>query len=336
MKFEKMFTTIDTHTCGDPTRTVTSGVPMIPGKTIPEKMVYLKENRDWIRRILMFEPRGNDVQSGVILTEPCKPGTDIGVIYIEVGGYLTMCGHDTIGVATALVQSGMVEVQEPVTTISLDTPAGVVKAKVDVEQGVAKQVTFTNAPAFLFQKDIPVDLPGIGDIRVDLAFGGLYYSIVEASELGMDLTVKNIKQLIHLGTKIRDAVNRQVEVYHPEMPFITEATHVLFSAPSDHPDGTLKNAVVIPPGSVSRSPCGTGTCAKLAQLYARDQLKINEVFGHESATTGTVFKSRVIEETRVAQFPAVVSDVTGSAYVTGMHTFVVDQNDPLKHGFSFL
>lgn len=336
MRFGRMFTTIDTHTCGDPTRTVTGGIPTIPGKTIPDKMLYLKEHRDEIRQVLMFEPRGNEVQSGVILTEPCTPGTDVGVIYIEVGGYLFMCGHDTIGVSTALVESGMVKVEEPYTTINLDTPAGVVKVKVRVENGVAKEVTFVNAPAFVLARDVDINIPGIGSIKVDVSYGGLYYAIVEAADVGLEPDVAHIKDMIRVGVQVRDAVNKAVDVYHPEKPFIKECTHVLFSAPPKHPQATLRNAVVIPPGSVSRSPCGTGTCAKLAQLYAKGKLAKGVEFGHESATTGTMFKAKVLEEAKVGDFDAVITDVTGSAYVTGMHTFVIDPEDPLRNGFSFL
>lgn len=336
MRFERMFTTVDTHTCGDPTRTVTGGIPHIPGATIAEKMLYLKEHEDEIRRVLMFEPRGNEVQSGVILTEPCTPGTDVGVIYIEVGGYLFMCGHDTVGVATALVETGMVKVQEPYTHISLDTPAGIVKVKVKVENKVAKEVTFTNAPAFLFARDLDIEIPGIGTARIDIAYGGLYYAILEAEDVGIDIGAERVKDIIRTGVHVREAVNKQVPVYHPEKSFIKEVTHVLFSAPSKNPEASLRNAVVIPPGSVSRSPCGTGTCAKLAQLYSKGKLSLGEDFGHESATTGTMFKAKVLQETKVGDFDAVITDVTGSAYITGMHTFVVEPDDPLRHGFSFL
>jgi proline racemase len=331
-----MFSTIDTHTCGDPTRTVTGGIPHIPGESIAEKMLYLKENHDEIRQVLMFEPRGNEVQSGVILTEPCTPGTDVGVIYIEVGGYLFMCGHDTIGVATALIESGMIEAKEPQTKIALDTPAGVVKVTVDVENHSAKEVTFANAPSFLFARDIDIELPSIGTIKADVSYGGLYYAIVNADDIGISPGADKIKELIRVGIMIRDQVNEKIDVYHPEKSFIKEVTHVLFSAAPRHPEATMRNAVVIPPGSVSRSPCGTGTCAKLAQLHARGELKIGEYFGHESATTGTLFKSRILEETTVGEFDAVLTEVTGSAYVTGMHTFVIDPEDPLKNGFSFL
>ena len=336
MRFERMFTTVDTHTCGDPTRTVTGGIPHIPGNTIAEKMLHLKEHEDEIRRVLMFEPRGNEVQSGVILTEPCTPGTDVGVIYIEVGGYLFMCGHDTIGVATALVETGMVKVEEPHTHINLDTPAGVVKVKVKVEHKVVKEVTFTNAPAFLFAKDVDVEIPDIGNIKVDIGYGGLYYAIVEAEDVGIEINAEHVKDIIRTGVHVRQAVNKQVSVYHPEKSFIKEVTHVLFSAAPKNPKATLRNAVVIPPGSVSRSPCGTGTCAKLAQLYSKGKLALGQDFGHESATTGTMFKAKVLQETKVGEFDAVITDVTGSAYVTGMHTFVVDPDDPLRHGFSLL
>ena len=336
MRFKRMFTTVDTHTCGDPTRTVIGGIPHVPGKTIAEKMLHLKQHEDEIRQVLMFEPRGNEVQSGVILTEPCTPGTDIGVIYIEVGGYLFMCGHDTIGVSTALIEMGIIKAVEPYTFINLDTPAGVVKAKVKVEGNVAREVTFTNAPAFLFARSLNIEVPTIGTVNVDIAYGGLYYAIVEAEELGIEVGVDQIKNLIRMGTLIREAVNKRVTVYHPEKDFIKEVTHVLFSALPKSSEATLRNATVIPPGSVSRSPCGTGTCAKLAQLYAKGKLAIGEAFGHESATTGTIFKGRVLEETKVGEFEAVITDVTGSAYVTGMHTFVVDPDDPLQKGFSFL
>ncbi len=336
MRFARMFTTIDTQTCGDPTRTVIGGIPHVPGNTTVEKMLYLKEHRDEIRRVLMFEPRGNEVQSGVILTEPCMPEADVGVIYIEVGGYLFMCGHDTIGVSTALVETGMVNVTEPYTFINLDTPAGVVKVKVKVENGITREVTFTNAPAFVFARDLNIEVPALGHVKTDIAYGGLYYAIVEAEAVGIEINADEIKNIIRTGVSIREAVNKKVAVYHPEKQFIKEVTHVLFSAPPKNPQAHLRNAEVIPPDSVSRSPCGTGTCAKLAQLYAKGKLAIGEEFGHESATTGTLFKARVLEETKVGGFDGVVTDVTGSAYVTGMHTFVVDPDDPLRNGFSFL
>ncbi len=334
MRFNRLFNTIDTHTCGDPTRTVIGGLPYIPGKTIPEKMLYLKEKEDWIRQVLMYEPRGNEVQSGAILTEPCSPGADIGVIYTEVGGYLFMCGHDTIGVATALIESGMIKAVEPYTYINLDTPAGLVRVKVKVENNIAKEVTFTNVPAFVFSQDVEINIPSIGTVKVDIGYGGLYYAILNAEDVGLAANPEEYKKIVSIAALIREAVNKKVKVYHPEKEFIDEVTHVLFSAPGTSSNITLKNAVVIPSGSVSRSPCGTGTCAKLASLYAKEKIGINEEFIHEGAMTNTIFKSKVLEETKVGDFAAVVPEITGSAYVTGMHTYVIDPDDPIKNGFN--
>lgn len=332
MRFKRLFTTIDTHTVGEPTRTVIGGIPYIPGKTVSEKMLYLKENEDWIRKILMYEPRGNEVMSGVILTEPCTPGADIGIIFIEVGGYLPMCGHDTIGVSTALIETGIIKPVEPYTCINLDTPAGLVRVKVRVEDNVAKEVTFTNVPAFVFAQDIEINVPGLGNIKLDICYGGNYYAIVQASDCGVKVRPEEARKIIELGNRIKAAVNKKIKVYHPEKPFITEVTHVEFSDFPTHPEATIKNAVVIPPGAIDRSPCGTGTSAKMASLYAKGKLKLNELFVHESII-GTIFKCRVLEETKIGDFPAIIPEVTGQAYVTGIHTFVIDPDDPITEGF---
>ncbi len=328
-----MFTTVDTHTCGDPTRTVIGGLPHIPGKTIGEKLKYLEEEADWIRKVLMWEPRGNAVQSGAILTEPCTPGADIGVIYIEVGCYLFMCGHDTIGVATALIETGMIPPVMPYTYINLDTPAGVVRVKVKVEGNTAKEVSFTNCPAFVFAQDVEINVPSIGMIKVDIAYGGLFYAIVNAKDVNITPSPKEYKQIQRLAAAIIEAVNNTINVYHPEKDYIKGCTHVLFSAPSPKDGIDYTNAVVIPSGDISRSPCGTGTCAKLAQLYANGKIGIGKEFVHEGSMTNTVFKAKIIEETKVGDFAAIVPEVTGSAYVTGMHTFVIDPDDPIGEGF---
>jgi proline racemase len=332
MRFKRMFSTVDTHTAGEPTRTIIGGIPYLPGKTVSEKMLYLRDNEDWIRKILMFEPRGNDVMSGAVLTEPCMDGADIGVIYMEVGGYLPMCGHDTIGVSTALIETGMIKPVEPFTCINLETPAGLVRVRVRVEDGVAKEVTFTNVPAFVFARDLEVEVPDCGRISLDIAYGGNYYAIVKASDCGLNVSKDQAKKLVEVGNRIKDAVNRKVRVYHPEKSFIDEVTHVEFSDAPLQPEATMRNAVVIPPGAIDRSPCGTGTSAKMASLYAKGKLKLQEEFVHESII-GTIFKGRVLEETKVGQFDAVIPEITGRAYVTGMHTFVIDPDDPLTEGF---
>ncbi len=332
MRFKRMFTTVDTHTAGEPTRTVIGGIPYIPGKTITDKMMYMKEKEDWIRRILMHEPRGNEVMSGVILTEPCTPGADIGVIFIEVGGYLPMCGHDTIGVATSLIETGTIKPVEPYTNIVLDTPAGLVNVKVKVENNVAKEVTFTNVPAFVFAKDVHLEVPGLGTIISDISYGGNFFVIADGKDLGIDVTKEIAPKIVEIGKLLMEAANQKIKVFHPEKPFIDSITHVVISAPPTHPEASLKNAAIIPPGSIDRSPCGTGTSAKMASLHAKGLLNLGEGFTHESIIS-TIFKCRLLGETKVGDFHAVVPEITGSAYVTGMNTLVLDPDDPLQEGF---
>ncbi len=323
---------MDTHTGGEPTRTITGGVPYIPGKTITEKMLYLKEKEDWIRQFLMYEPRGNEVMSGVFLTEPCLPQGDMGVIFIEVGGYLPMCGHDTIGVCTTLIETGIIKAQEPYTYINLDTPAGLVKTKIKVENQKAKEVSFTNVPSFVFLQDALVKVPGLGLLKMDISYGGNFYAILEAVDLGIEIIPQRAKEIVALGNEIKEAVNREISVYHPKASFIDEVTHVEFSAPSLNYQGGLKNAVVIPPGAIDRSPCGTGTSAKMASLHAKGKLGLNQEFFHESII-GSTFKCKIIGEAMVGDFKAIIPEITGSAYITGMHTFILDPEDPFPKGF---
>jgi len=332
VRFSRLLATIDTHTEGEPTRTIIGGILHIPGKTMSEKMLYFKQNMDYLRTMLMYEPRGHGVMSGVVLTQPCRPEADVGVIYIEVGGYLPMCGHDTIGCCTAMVEAGIVPVSQPETVIRLDTPAGLVTARVAVDGQVAKSVTFRNVASFVWHTGVGVEVPGYGSVTVDIAYGGNPYAIVEASQLGMVIAPENAGEIIRAGNAIKEVVNRVLEVQHPEKPFINGVTHVEFFGPPTHPEAHVKNAVVIPPGSIDRSPCGTGTSAKVATLYAKGELKLGEEFVHESII-GTIFRARVVEETRVGNYPAVIPEVTGRAYVTGFHFFVVDPEDPLRNGF---
>jgi proline racemase len=327
-----MISTIDTHTAGEPTRTVIGGIPYIPGATMSDKMLYLKNKMDHLRTMLVYEPRGNEVMSGAILTQPCDPQADMGVIYIEVGGYLPMCGHDTIGCCTAMVEAGIVPVKEPVTTIRLDTPAGLVVATVAVDDLVAKRVTFKNIPSFLYKSDVDIEVPDYGRITLDIAYGGNFYALVEAKDLGLDIAPEEAGDLVRAGISIRKAVNDQLTVRHPERSFIEGLTHVEFYGPPAHPEAHAKNAVVIPPGSIDRSPCGTGTSAKLAAIHAKGEWKVGQEFVHESII-GTLFRARIVEETKVGKLPAVLPEITGSAYVTGINQFVVDPADPLKKGF---
>lgn len=331
MKVKKIFETIDTHTGGNPTRTVISGLPKLKGNTMAEKMLHMKNEYDWIRKLLMFEPRGHDVMSGALLVEPCDPEADLGVIYIETGGYLPMCGHDTIGFCTAVIETGIVEAIEPITKLKLDTPAGLVSVSILVEDGKAKEVTFCNIPSFLY-KSIEMDVPEVGTIKCDIAYGGNFYAITDARKLGLDLVPANASNIIETAVKIRDEINAKIEVVHPTSPFISGLTHVEFFTDPTSEEANLKNTVVVPPGGIDRSPCGTGTSAKLATMFAKGEIKEGEKFVHESIV-GSLFKSKIIGTTSVDEYTAVIPEITGSAWITGLNKFFWNPEDKIGEGF---
>ena len=332
MKISRFLSVIDTHTGGEATRTLIGGLPYVPGKTVVDKMNHLKENMDWIRTALMFEPRGHSVMSGAVLTQPTIPEADIGVIFIETDGYQPMCGHSTIGISTALVETGMVKVEEPVTHITFDTPAGLTRVRVHVENGVAKDVTFRNVPSFVFAEDIEVRVPGFGKVKMDIAYGGNVFAILPAASIGIEIRPESASELVEKGRLIKDAVNAQVRIQHPEKEFINFCQFVEFYGQPTAPGAHVKNAAFFPENGIDRSPCGTGTCAKVATLYAKGELKLNEEFVHESII-GSIFKARAVEETRVGSYAAIVPEVTGSAHITGINQLFIDPNDPHKHGF---
>lgn len=331
MKSKKVFTTIDTHTGGNPTRTVTSGLPKLEGKTMSDKMLYMKEEHDWVRKVLMNEPRGHDVMSGALLVDPCHPDADFGVIYIETGGYLPMCGHDTIGVCTAIVEACLISAEDGMTKITLDTPAGLIAVEIEIKNGKAKEVSFKNVPAFLY-KSVEVNVDELGPVYCDIAYGGNFYAITDARKLDLDLKPANASNIVNTGINIRQAINASTEVVHPESPYIKGLTHIEFYTDPTHERADIKNTVIVPPGGIDRSPCGTGTSAKLATLYSKNKIKINEEFVHESIV-GTMFRGKVLEETKVSEFPAVITEIAGSAWIMGIHTFLLDETDELPEGF---
>ncbi len=332
MRFTRCFTSIDTHTGGEPTRTITSGIPPIPGATVGEKMVYMRDHMDWIRTSLMFEPRGHSVMSGVVLMPPCLPEADYGVIFIETGGYLPMCGHDTIGVATALVEAGLVEVKEPYTDIALDTPAGLTRVKVKVEDGKARSVTLTNIPSFVFEREVTVEVPEFGRVTCDISYGGNTYAIVPAAAYGLKVEPGAASRFIEHGRALRDILNAKVRIQHPEIDFINEVTHVEFYEDLSGQGGNCKNAVLFGDAGIDRSPCGTGTSAKLALLCAQGKIGLGEAFVHESII-GSLFTARALSSLKVGQYDAIVPEITGSAHVMGFNHMVIDPDDPHRHGF---
>ncbi|WP_329580209.1 proline racemase family protein [Streptomyces sp. NBC_01361] len=331
MRSRRTFHAVDSHTEGMPTRVIVGGVGTIPGATMAERRLHFMEHSDDIRTLLMYEPRGHSAMSGAILQPPTRPDADYGVLFIEVSGLLPMCGHGTIGVATVLVETGMVPVVEPVTTIRLDTPAGLVVASVAVEDGAAAAVTIENVPSFAHALDQKVEVPGFGEVGYDLAFGGNFYAIVELADLGLPFDRSRAKDLLAAGLSVMDAVNERARPVHPERDDINGCHHVYLKAPGSTAE-LSRHAMAIHPGWFDRSPCGTGTSARMAQLHARGELGLGDEFVNESFI-GTRFTGRLLGETTVGTRPAVLPSITGRAWVTGTSQFHLDPTDPFPAGF---
>jgi proline racemase len=313
---------VDSHTEGMPTRVVTGGVDPIPGATMLDRKLRFETEMDDLRLLLMREPRGHGAMSGAILQPPTRSDADWGVLFIEVSGCLPMCGHGTIGVATVLVETGMVRAQEPETIVRLDTPGGLVEARVAVSGGRATAVTLRNVPSFLYERE-----RRLGDLAVDIAFGGNFYAFVPVD----DLDPANAREYIDRGAEIMAAVNEDPPV-HPLDERISGCRHVVFHAPGR--DGAdARNATSIHPGWLDRSPCGTGTSARMAQLHARGELAIGQDFVNESLI-GTRFTGRLVAETTVGDLPAVVPEITGRAWVTGSGEYLLHADDPFPVGFA--
>ncbi|WP_326559787.1 proline racemase family protein [Micromonospora sp. NBC_01796] len=332
MRSRMVLHAVDSHTEGMPTRVITGGVGVLPGATMFERKQLFERDRDGLRRLLMLEPRGHSAMSGAILQPPTRPDADFGVLFIEVSGLLPMCGHGTIGVATVLVETGMVPVVEPVTTIRLDTPAGLVTVDVEVRDGRAAAVTIRNVPSFLLAADQEVKVgDGIGSVRYDMAFGGNFYAIVEAESLGLSVEPATVPELIRRGLKIMAAIDEQAPPVHPTNPGINDCRHIQIVQPGR--DGAdARNAVVIHPGWVDRSPCGTGTSARMAQRHARGLLELDTDFVNESPI-GTRFTGRLTGTTTVGDLPAVLPTVTGRAWITATAQYLLDPEDPFPEGF---
>jgi proline racemase len=332
MRAARYFAAVDSHTEGMPTRVVTGGVGPIPGATMLERRSRFLSGMDDLRLLLMREPRGHAAMSGAILQPPTRPDADWGVLFIEVSGCLPMCGHGAIGVATVLVETGMVEVTEPETVVRLDVPAGLVEARVAVEGGRARHVTLRNVPSFLYARDSTVRVDGLGEIAYDMAFGGNFYAIVDAAAAGVEVAPERAHDLILRGAAVMTAVNAADPPVHPGDARIAGCRHVIFHAPGR--DGAhARAATSIHPGWLDRSPCGTGTSARMAQLHARGELGVGEPFVNESVI-GTRFTGRLVAETDVAGVPAVVPEITGRAWITGMSQYLLDADDPFPAGFA--
>ncbi|GHB70685.1 proline racemase [Streptomyces cirratus] len=332
MRTRHIYHAVDSHTEGMPTRVITGGIGVIPGDTMADKRLHFIEHMDHVRTLLMYEPRGHSAMSGAVLQPPTRPDADFGVLYIEVSGLLPMCGHGTIGVATVLVETGLVPVVEPVTTVRLDTPAGLVSVDVRVEDGAATAVTLTNVASYCAGLDLKVDVPGYGTVSYDLAYGGNFYAFVELDALGLPFERARKDDLLAAGLAVMGAVNASADrPVHREDPSIAGVKHVYLAAPGSDARRS-RHAMAIHPGWFDRSPCGTGTSARMAQLHARDLLPLGADFVNESFI-GTEFTGRLVAQTTVGGLPAVIPTVTGRAWITGTAQYFLDPADPFPAGF---
>lgn len=331
MRSRRTIHVVDSHTEGMPTRVVTGGIGTVPGATMAERRTHFQRHLDHLRTFLMYEPRGHAAMSGAVLQPPTRPDADWGVLFIEVSGLLPMCGHGTIGVATVLVETGMVTVTEPVTRVRLDTPAGLVVVDVAVEGGAAVGVTLRNIPAYSVALDRKVEVPGHGQVTYDLAYGGNFYAIVPLDALGLPFERSRKDDILRAGLALMAAVNEADRPVHPEDADIAGCHHVQFLAPGSDAVRS-RHAMAIHPGWFDRSPCGTGTSARMAQLHARGELPLERDFVNESFL-GTSFTGRLVDTAEVGGRPAVVPTVTGRAWITGNAQFFLDPTDPFPDGF---
>lgn len=323
---------MDAHTEGQPFRIVTSGFPTIRGKTMREKCKYTKNNLEELRRLILYEPRGNNTMCGAFLVEPTIPAAHTGVIFIEPIGIVPMCGHGSLAIAKFLVETREVEITEPTTHVKLDTLAGLVDLEVSVSDGNVEEITLRNVDSFSYLRDAKIQTEKFGSIRVDIAYGGTFYAIVPAKDLGLEITPKQASKLIEYGEIIRKAILEQMEIKHPSESELEKVLYVQFTGPPTHRKASMKNTVVVAPSGLDRSPCGTGTSARMADLAAKGKLHVGDEFVHESII-GSLFRGKITGESHVGKYSTVSTEITGRAYITGFQHLVSEEDDPFKRGF---
>lgn len=326
------FFCIDGHTCGNPVRVVTGGsIPQLQGSSMFERRQHFLAEFDWIRTGLMFEPRGHDMMSGSILYPATRPDCDVGILFIETSGCLPMCGHGTIGTVTIALEHGLVQPKTP-GLLRLDTPAGLVEARYVQNGPYIESVRITNVPSFLYGQGYEVEVDGLGTVTVDVAYGGNFYAIVEPQAAFSDVADVNPSDILRWSPRLRAAFNARHAIAHPDNPAIDRLTHVLWTGRPITPGGTARNAVFYGDKAIDRSPCGTGTSARMAQLAATGRLTEGQDFVHESII-GSTFTGRIEGRARVGNREAIIPSIEGWARVTGLNTIVIDERDPFAHGF---
>lgn len=336
MRWSRVLNVVEAHCEGEIGKVVTGGVGDVPGATMFEKRTYLQDHRDDIRKLLLFEPRGGVTHSANIILPATDPRAALGYVIAESVEYPAMSGSNTICTATVLLETGILPMQEPVTRLTLESPAGLIDLECHCREGKVTGVRFVNQPAFVYHLQVPVEVPKIGRVVVDVAWGGMAYVLAEAADFGFSLRPEEGRDLCTMGEVLKDAAREQLDAVHPEHPEFPGITQAAFTGPlSRDGDGVLtaRNAVVVTPGRIDRSPCGTGTSARLAVLHARGQIKPGENFRHESLI-GSLFDSRIESLTTVGGIPAVVPSVAGQAWVTELCQVGYDPSDPFPEGYT--
>jgi 4-hydroxyproline epimerase len=328
------FYCVDAHTCGNPVRLVAAGGPVLVGSSMMEKRLHFLREFDWIRKGLMFEPRGHDMMSGSILYPPHDPANDVAVLFIETSGCLPMCGHGTIGTVTIAIEEGLITPKKP-GKLRIETPAGLVLVEYKQEGKKVKSVKLTNVKSFLAAEGLETECPELGTITVDVAYGGNFYAIVDVQKNFPGLEHFSADQLISWSRICRKRLNEQYSFVHPENEHITGLSHMLWTGSTLSQGSTARNAVFYGDKAIDRSPCGTGTSARMAQWYAKGKLKKGDEFIHESIISSQ-FIGRIEEETTVNGKPAIVPSIEGWAMITGYNTILIDDEDPYAHGFQVI
>lgn len=331
MKAKNLVYVVDTHTEGEPTRIILGGFPNLKGSTLLEKRSFMAANFDWLRTAVLLEPRGHDNQFGALIL-PAIQDADYALIFMHAGGYLDVCGHATIGVTTAIIEMGMVEIREPYTTLNYETAAGIVTAKARVENGSVIEVSLVDVPSF-YLGTYDVKIGESKSLTVDVSYGGNFYAIVDAKNLETRVRLSHINDLVTKGIAIRDAAAQQIPVHHPEFPNIPKKIELcMITDEPELPDRHGKNIVVFGKKQFDRSPCATGTAARLASMYSKGLIKSGELFKHESVIN-TLFKAKILETVRVGSYKGIVPEITGGAFITQMSNLTIDLRDPLYRGF---
>ena len=328
-------TTIDAHAAGEPLRIITGGLPALQGNTILERRRYMQKHLDHIRRALMWEPRGHRDMYGCVLTEPVTPEADLGVLFIHNEGYSTMCGHGVIALVTTLMETGALPAKGQQTRVNLDTPAGLVRATAHLdERGHVERVSFLNVPSFLYARDVELDVPAWGKVSVDVAFGGAFYAFLPAERVGLRVEPQQREQLAAAGEAIKQAVNTKMAIEHPIEKDLGFLYGTILTGPPEEPTHHSRNVCIFADAEVDRSPTGTGVSARLALHYAKGEITDGQSIVIESILgAGSAFSGRVVGQTRVGPYEAIIPEVSGSAFITGRHEFIFDPRDELGRGF---